>query len=161
MWKIVTEADLAATISQREIDVFRRDAQPGASDPVEALLERTAARVRIYVASNRAVTMGEYPSVPASLVSTVCDLAAYDIVFIGFPIWWYREPSIIDTFVEGNAEALAGKTIVPFATSGGSGMGDSSANLQALAPKAKVAEGRRFRASVSADDLAKWAKEVR
>lgn len=58
-------------------------------------------------------------------------------------------------------EALVGKTVVPFATSGGSGMGDSSANLQVLAPKAKVVGGRRFRASVSADDLRKWAENCR
>ena len=87
------------------------------------------------------------------------NLADFDTVFVGFPIWWYREPSIIDTFVESNAEALAGKTIVPFATSGGSGMGDSSANLQKLAPAAKVVEGRRFPATVSAADLAAWAKQ--
>ena len=87
------------------------------------------------------------------------NLADFDTVFVGFPIWWYREPSIIDTFVESNAEALAGKTIVPFATSGGSGMGDSSANLQKLAPAAKVVEGRRFSATVSAADLAAWAKQ--
>jgi len=59
-----------------------------------------------------------------------------------------------------NAAALAGKTIVPFATSGGSGMGDSTANLQALAPKAKVTEGRRFRASADADTLKAWAAEI-
>ena len=50
-----------------------------------------------------------------------------------------------------------GKIIVPFATSGGSGMGDSTANLQKLAPKAKVVEGRRFRASADADTLKTWA----
>ncbi|MBP1589859.1 MAG: hypothetical protein ILO10_06655 [Kiritimatiellae bacterium] len=54
--------------------------------------------------------------------------------------------------------ALAGKTVVPFATSGSSGMGDSSDNLQALAPAAKVVEGRRFPASVSADALKTWAE---
>ncbi len=88
-------------------------------------------------------------------------LSAYDTVFVGFPIWWYREPSIIDTFVERNADALAGKTVVPFATSGGSGMGDSTANLQALAPAARVLEGRRFRASVPAEDLKAWAESCR
>ena len=76
-------------------------------------------------------------------------------------IWWYREPSIIDTFVESNAAALAGKTLVPFATSGGSGMGDSTANLQTLAPAARVLEGRRFRASASTDELATWARGFR
>ena len=100
--------------------------------------------------------MADRKSRPA-IATAVPSLADYATVFIGFPIWWYREPSIIDTFVEANAEALAGKTVVPFATSGGSGMGDSTANLQALAPKAKVVEGRRFSASVDADTLKTWA----
>ena len=108
--------------------------------------------------SRSSVEMADRASRPA-IAGAVTNLADYATVYVGFPIWWYREPSIIDTFVEANADALAGKTVVPFATSGGSGMGDSTANLQTLAPKAKVAEGRRFRASVSADDLAKWAKE--
>jgi len=106
--------------------------------------------------SRSSVEMADRASRPA-IADTTADLANYDVVFVGFPIWWYREPSIIDTFVEQNAAALAGKTIVPFATSGGSGMGDSTANLQKLAPNAKVVEGKRFRASVSADDLKKWA----
>ena len=76
---------------------------------------------------------------------------------MGFPIWWYREPSIIDTFME--AYDFTGKTVVPFATSGGSGMGDSSANLQALAKGAKVAEGRRFSRLVSKAELKKWAEQ--
>ena len=106
--------------------------------------------------SRSSVEMADRASRPA-IADAAPDLAAYATVFVGFPIWWYREPSIIDTFVESNAEALAGKTIVPFATSGGSGMGDSTANLQALAPKAKVVEGKRFRGSVAAEDLKKWA----
>ena len=108
--------------------------------------------------SRSSVEMADRKSRPA-IANAAPDLAKYTTVYVGFPIWWYREPSIIDTFVETNAAALAGKTIVPFATSGGSGMGDSTANLQALAPEAKVKEGRRFRASVSADDLKKWASE--
>ena len=109
--------------------------------------------------SRSSVEMADRKSRPA-IATAVPKLADYKTVFIGFPIWWYREPSIIDTFVETNAEALAGKTIVPFATSGGSGMGDSTANLQALAPKAKVTEGRRFSASADADTLKAWAAEV-
>ena len=106
--------------------------------------------------SRSSVEMADRASRPA-IAGDAPDFAAYGTVYVGFPIWWYREPSIIDTFVEKNAAALAGRTIVPFATSGGSGMGDSTANLQALAPEAKVEEGRRFRASVSADDLKAWA----
>ena len=88
---------------------------------------------------------------------TVDDMAQYDVVFVGFPVWWYREPSIIDTFME--AYDFSGKTVVPFATSGGSGIGDSAANLQMLAAGAKIATGRRFDANTSADKLADWAKQ--
>ena len=109
--------------------------------------------------SRSSVEMADRKSRPA-VAKAAPDLAEYTTVYVGFPIWWYREPSIIDTFVESNAAGLAGKTIIPFATSGGSGMGDSTANLQALAPKAKVAEGRRFRASVDADTLKAWAAAV-
>ena len=108
--------------------------------------------------SRSSVEMADRKSRPA-IATAVPNLADYATVFVGFPIWWYREPSIIDTFVESNAEALSGKTIVPFATSGGSGMGDSTANLQALAPKAKAVEGRRFSVSVDADTLKNWAAE--
>lgn len=87
-------------------------------------------------------------------------LGEYETIFLGFPIWWGREPSIIDTFVESNAGTLAGKTIVPFATSGSSGMGDTTANLQALAPQAKVLPGRRFPVKTDGATLGKWAGEI-
>ncbi len=109
--------------------------------------------------SRSSVEMADRASRPA-IAAVVPNLTGYATVYVGYPIWWYREPSIIDTFVEQNAAALADKTIVPFATSGGSGMGDSTKNLQTLAPKAKVVEGRRFPASVSADDLKKWAEGI-
>jgi flavodoxin len=110
--------------------------------------------------SRSTLEMADRASRPA-IAGPAPDLSGVEVVFVGFPIWWYREPSIIDTFVEDNAAALAGKTLVPFATSGGSGMGDSTANLQALAPGASVKEGRRFRASASSDDLASWAGTFR
>ena len=106
--------------------------------------------------SRSSVEMADRSSRPA-IANAAPELGNYTTIYVGFPIWWYREPSIIDTFIESNAEKLDGKTIVPFATSGGSGMGDSSANLQKLAPKAKVVEGRRFSASVDADTLKAWA----
>ena len=73
------------------------------------------------------------------------------------PIWWYREPSIIDTFME--AYDFSGKTVVPFATSGGSGLGDSAENMQLLAKGAKVEEGKRFGRSASASELINWAEK--
>ena len=81
----------------------------------------------------------------------------YKTVFVGFPIWWYREPSIIDTFME--EYDFSGITVVPFATSGGSGIGDSPKNMQALAPSAKVAAGRRFAADTAAAEMRKWAEQ--
>ena len=89
--------------------------------------------------------------------SRVRDIKKYDVIFLGFPIWWYREPSIIDTFVESHD--LSGKTIVPFATSGGSGLNDTYKNIAALAPKAKVERGKVFDAGVEIDELKKWAKK--
>ena len=81
----------------------------------------------------------------------------YDTIFVGFPIWWYREPSIIDTFAESCD--FAGKTLIPFATSGGSGMGKSSEHLRALAKGASVAEGKRFSARVKEEELRAWADQ--
>ena len=76
----------------------------------------------------------------------------------GHAIWWYREPSIIDTFME--AYDFSGKTVVPFATSGGSSMGSSSRNMQDLAPKARVLEGRRFAANAEQTQLAEWLNSL-
>lgn len=89
--------------------------------------------------------------------SHVQDLKKYDVIFLGFPIWWYREPSIIDTFVESHD--FNGKTIVPFATSGGSDLDDTYKNIQSLAPGAKVEHGKVFDSGVMGDELKKWAKK--
>ena len=85
------------------------------------------------------------------------DIAGYDLIFVGFPVWWYREPSIIDTFIE--SADFTGKTIVPFCTSGGSGLGDSAENIKALAPGANVIEGKRFSSFTTLRELEKWAGE--
>ena len=106
--------------------------------------------------SRSSVEMADMNSRP-KIASKVDNMADYDLVFVGFPIWWYREPSIIDTFLE--SYDFAGKTIVPFATSGGSGMGDSSEIMQALVPGAKVEKGKRFAADVSEETLKAWAAE--
>ncbi|MBQ8481290.1 MAG: NAD(P)H-dependent oxidoreductase [Alphaproteobacteria bacterium] len=106
--------------------------------------------------SRSSVEMKDRNSRP-QIASKVEDMSKYDVVFVGFPIWWYREPSIIDTFME--SYDFSGKTVVPFATSGTSGMGDSGKNMQELAPNAKVFDGKRFSADVSAEDLKQWADE--
>ncbi len=105
--------------------------------------------------SRSSVEMDDRSSRPA-IAEKAEDMGQYDTVFVGFPIWWYREPSIIDTFME--SYDFTDKTIIPFATSGMSGMGDSSANMQALAKGAKVAEGKRFSNLTTAGKLKAWAQ---
>lgn len=80
----------------------------------------------------------------------------YDTVFVGFPIWWYVAPTIITTFLE--SYDLTGKTIIPFATSGGSDMGKTNEKLLPSCKGAKLLNGKVFKASVSGADLAKWAE---
>ena len=76
----------------------------------------------------------------------------YDTVFVGFPIWWYVAPTIINTFLE--SYDLTGKTVIPFATSGGSGMGQTNEKLQPSCPNSKLLEGMVFKKSASKADLA-------
>ena len=104
--------------------------------------------------SRSSVEMNDRSSRPAIAVKAA-DMPQYDVVFVGFPVWWYREPSIIDTFME--SYDFAGKTVIPFATSGGSNLGDSAANMQKLAKGAKVVNGKRFSGSASAEELKAWA----
>jgi flavodoxin len=106
--------------------------------------------------SRSSVEMNDPNSRPA-IAAKVENMGQYDTVFVGFPIWWHRSPTIISTFLE--SYDFSGKKIVPFATSGGSGMGDSGANIAKLAPGAKVAPGKKFSVSASESELRNWAKE--
>ena len=81
----------------------------------------------------------------------------YKVIFLGFPIWWYREPSIIDTFME--SYDFKGKTVIPFCTSGGSEIGESGKNIEKLAPGSNVKEGKRFKRMVRSATLKEWASQ--
>lgn len=87
------------------------------------------------------------------------NMADYDIIFVGFPIWWYVAPTIINTFLE--SYDLTGKTIIPFATSGGSGMGKTNEKLMPSCPGAKLLEGKVFKGGVSMAELEKWAEGLK
>ena len=80
------------------------------------------------------------------------DMAGYDVVLLGYPIWWGIPPKIMRTFVE--SYDLSGKTVIPFCTSGSSGFSD--AGLPELAPAARWQEGRRFAAGTTKDAVAEW-----
>jgi len=92
------------------------------------------------------------------VASRVENMEEYDTVFVGFPVWWYREPSVIDTFLE--QYDFTGKKLVPFCTSGSSGPGESADNFRALAPGADVADGVRFPAGVTADELKEFVNSI-
>ena len=79
----------------------------------------------------------------------------YDVVFVGFPIWWYVAPTIINAFLE--SYDLTGKIIIPFATSGGSDMGKTNERLAPSCKGARLMEGTVFKKNISRIDLAKWA----
>ncbi len=83
----------------------------------------------------------------------------YDVIYLGFPIWWYVAPHIINSFLE--AYDFSGKTIVTFATSGGSGFGDTLSKLKASSPNAKFIEGRVFRGRTDKAAVADWLKSVK
>lgn len=76
-----------------------------------------------------------------------------------FPIWWYVAPTIINTFLE--QYDWTGKTIIPAATSGGSGMGNTNAELRPSCPGAVLKEGKRFSANVSESELKNWFEGIR
>lgn len=82
----------------------------------------------------------------------------YDTIFVGFPIWWYEAPRIVQAFLE-QCE-LTGKTVVPFATSGGSAMGKTAEILKKSCPGATVLPGKRLRASSSAAALHEWVQSL-
>ena len=88
-----------------------------------------------------------------AICGQVEDMEQYDVVFVGFPIWWGREPSIIDTFL--TAYDFKGKCIIPFCTSGGSNIGNTAQRIRELTG-ANVNEGKRLGGTVSEEDLKLW-----
>ena len=94
------------------------------------------------------------PACRPAIAEPVEHMEQYDTVFVGFPIWWYVEPRIVDTFLE--SYDFSGKTVIPFATSGGSGIGKAEESLRAHCPKAGWKKGRLLNGSGAGD----WAKQT-
>ena len=82
------------------------------------------------------------------------DMEQYDVIFLGYPIWWGQAPKIISTFLE--SYDLSGKTIVPFCTSGSSGIGSSATNLHALTSGTTWMDGQRFSGGASRSTVEDW-----
>lgn len=88
------------------------------------------------------------------IIDDLSDVTNYNTIFIGFPIWWYIAPTIVNTFLE--KYDFSGKKIITFATSGGSGMGKSLDSLKSSCPNATFINGKVFSANINKDELAKW-----
>lgn len=86
------------------------------------------------------------------------DMDQYEVVFVGFPIWWYVAPKVINTFLE--SYDFSGKTIVPFATSGGSGMGSTNEKLAPSCPGAILLEGKMLNGVVTQAELKAWVESL-
>ena len=93
------------------------------------------------------------PACRSAVAGAVADMARYDTVFVGFPIWWGVEPRVVDTFLEGYD--FAGKVMIPFATSGGSGMPYAQRHLRSQYPELDWREGKLVRR-----DGAEWARSA-
>ena len=93
------------------------------------------------------------PACRPKIAGTVEHMEQYDTVLIGFPIWWYVEPRIVDTFLE--SYDFSDKTVIPFATSGGSGIGGAEKSLREHCPKANWKPGKLVNSKAAA-----WAKSV-
>jgi len=105
------------------------------------------------------IEMNDKKSRPA-ITGKVNQMEEYDTVFIGFPIWWYVAPTIINTFLE--SYDFSGKTVIPFATSGSSGMGDTDKWLHhSCSKETKWRSSKRLSGDAKADSLKKWVEELK
>lgn len=108
--------------------------------------------------SRSSVEMKDAHSRPA-LADTDAPVAGHDVIFLGFPVWWYVAPTILNTFLE--AYDFTDKTIVLFATSGGSGLGKAASGLRVSAPSAKIMDGRMLNGRLDEAELRTWAEGLK
>lgn len=105
--------------------------------------------------SRSSIEMKDKPETRPEIAEKVENMKEYDLIYLGFPIWWYTAPKIINTFLE--SYDFSGKTIIPYATSGSSQYGDTNEDLKAsLKPNTKLLEGKRFSTIASLDDIQEW-----
>lgn len=107
--------------------------------------------------SRSSVEMND-PSFRPELADKDANITAYDKIFLGFPVWWYTAPTIIRSFLE--SYDFSGKSIILFATSGGSGLGRTAEELSSSCPGANIKEGRMLNGSLSRDALKQWAESL-
>ena len=119
----------------------------------------TADDLNYHDSSSRSTKEQNDKTVRPEIGSEDISLEGYSTIYLGFPIWWGEEPRILDTFVE--KYSFEGITVIPFCTSGGSGIGHSGANMEALAGTGSWLDGKRFSGNVSEADLQAWIEELK
>lgn len=121
---------------------------------INAAVPYTDADIRYQDDSCRANKEQNDKTVRPEISDPLESIDKYDVIYLGYPIWWGQEPRIIDTFLEGYD--FSGKVVIPFCTSASSAIGTSEKNIAALVPIGAQLAGRRFPASASEADVQKW-----
>lgn len=107
--------------------------------------------------SRSSVEMRNTSSRP-TIVEKVPNMEEYEVIFIGFPVWWYIAPTIINTFLE--SYDFSGKIVIPFATSGGSGIGNCEKNLRKTYPNITWKEGKLLNGRITEDLISEWFEKI-
>lgn len=121
---------------------------------IKAAVEYTDADINYSDSNSRTSKEQNDSSVRPEIKSEAISLEGYDTIYIGYPIWWGEEPRIMDTFVE--SYDFGDITMIPFCTSGSSGIGNSSKNLQESAESGNWLAGKRFDSKVTEDEIKEW-----
>ncbi len=121
---------------------------------IEAAVPYTDADIKYQDDNCRANKEQNDKTVRPEIANPIASIDSYDTIFLGYPIWWGEEPRIIDTFLE--SYDFSEKTVIPFCTSGSSGIGTSEKNIKELVPIGNQLAGRRFPASAAKEDVKAW-----
>ena len=151
-------AYFSATNTTEKIAGYIADELPADLYEIVPEIPYTSADLNYGDPSSRTSIEMNDPNARPAISGSVKNMGQYETVFLGYPIWWGEAPRIISTFLE--SYDLSGKTIIPFCTSGSSGIGSSAANLHSLTNGAKWHDGRRFGGSASHSDVAAWVNNL-
>lgn len=125
---------------------------------IEAKVPYTDSDINYSDSNSRTSIEQNDPTSRPEIGSDKIDLSNYDVIYLGYPIWWGQAPKIMYTFVE--SYNLSGKTIIPFCTSGSSEIGSSATNLEKSSKDAKWLSGKRFSSSASKNDVKEWIDKI-
>lgn len=142
------------TGNTEKIAEYLTDLTDADSYVIEAAVPYTDADIKYQDDNCRANKEQNDKTVRPEIANPISSIDSYDTIFLGYPIWWGQEPRIIDTFLE--SYDFSDKTVIPFCTSGSSGIATSEKNIADLVPIGNQLAGRRFPASAAKDDVKEW-----